>query len=166
MKNITKFCAKSDIKPLFTKVYVYEEKGDKFAVATDSFRLVEWKIEDEFSKENITPGYYDVKNWVEMCKSYNKKNKDIVTFMNAIKSNSAVNEKFDEGFPEYKKLIPKETTDFDGTLKVNKEYFFDFVDMMPIGRFLSLDFKEIKQDNQKIYYKDKDTMIILMALTY
>ncbi len=164
MKNITKFCAKSDIKPLFTKVYVYEEDGDKFAVATDSFRLIEWKIEDDFAKEYITPGYYNVKNWVEMCKSFNKKNRDVVSFVNAIKSNSVINENFKEDFPDYKKLIPGETINFDGTIQVNKDYFFDFVDMMPSNKFTALDFSEIKQNNKMLYYSNEDTKILLMGL--
>lgn len=164
MKNITTFCAKSDIKPLFNKVYVYEEGEDKFAVATDSFRLVDWKIEDEFLKEYIVPGYYNSKNWIEMCRAYNKKNKDLITFANSIKSNTVINEKFDETFPDYKKLIPTETVDFNGTLSVNKDYFYDFVDLMYIDKFNALNFNEIKQNDKMLFYESKDIRIILMAL--
>ena len=54
MKDITSFCDKTEIKPEISLVYVHSSNGNKYAVATDGFRLIEWKIEDDFLKEVIT----------------------------------------------------------------------------------------------------------------
>ena len=62
MKDITSFCDKTEIKPEISLVYVHSSNGNKYAVATDAFRLIEWKIEDDFLKEVITDGFYNAKN--------------------------------------------------------------------------------------------------------
>lgn len=164
MKDITTFCLKTDIKPQLQKVYVYEKDGKKFAVATDTFRLVEWEIKDDFLKEYITPMYYDQKLWKEMCKAYNKKNRDIRAFSNALRSNEVINKNFDYQYPDYLILLENETKDFDNSVKVNQEYLFDFLNLVPKNKYNTLDFSEIKLTDKMIVYKDNDIKLILMQI--
>ncbi len=163
MKDITTYCAKSDIKPVLTKVYVHTKNDEKFAVATDAFRLIEWKITDDFLIEYIHDGFYDAKKWKEMCKAYNKKSKDLVTFANTIKENAVVNENFKEDFPNYEQLIPGKTKSFDGTMVFNLQYLKEFLDLIPLNKFQSVDFLFIKQTDRMIIYKDDNIVNILMA---
>jgi hypothetical protein len=164
MRDLTTFCATSDIKPVLTKVYVYEENDRKFAVATDAFRLVEWEIENDFLKKNITPGFYTASKWKNMCKAYNKKNKDIRSFIEARDENILINKNFVEDFPNYKQIIPTDTKELIGNFSVNMEYFIDFIKMMPQLKFKELNFNKIKQNDKMLYYEDYELKIILMNL--
>ena len=90
MNDITSFCSNSYIKPILTKVLVHQKDGKKYAVATDSFRLIEWEITDDFLFESIKCGYYNIIEWKTMCKAYNKKKKDLKTFYSVLKDKPEV----------------------------------------------------------------------------
>jgi len=164
MKDITNFCYSSDIKPIFQKVYVYEKGEDKFAVATDTFRLVEWKIEDPFLKENILNGYYEKKIWKDLCKCYNKSKRDLKLFEEFINKNISINENFKEDFPDYYKILPKELYEFDRSMNFNLDYFIDFLKMIPEKRFKKVSLRDIRCSDKAMWYEDPQLKIILMAL--
>jgi len=164
MKDITTFCSKTDIKPQLKKVFVKEKDGEKYAIATDAFRLVEWKIKDNFLKEYITPMYYDQKIWKEMCKSYNKKNRDLQEFSNALRSNEVINKDFNYEYPDYEKLLENDFISFDNDVKVNLEQFIDFLKLIPNDKYNTINFNEIKKTERMIVYKDNEITLLLMQL--
>lgn len=169
MQDITKFTAKDKIKPELSMVYVHKKDGNKYAVATDAFRLVEIKL-DDFLNEMIELGYYSVDNWKKMCKSYNKKNRDLQTFSNLMKANNAIFGDKDWNYPEYSNIFPKEDelviwkSVKTGNL-FNKKYFIEFIEMIPEKSFGTLDFNNIllKQEKEMLYYKSDNIKLLLMA---
>jgi hypothetical protein len=161
MKDITPFLSTSNIKPELAHIYVH----DGIAVATDSYRLAEIKL-DDFCKENIPNGYYEKKKWQAMCKAYNKKTKDITAFMHAIIENNAVMQEKskDYNYPDYKQIIPQENTltPFTNDMKFNKVFLSDFMELMQHP--LHVDFSLIKTNNKMIMYQDNTITLLLMKI--
>ena len=100
-----------------------------------------------------------------MCKAYNKKNQDLKTFADTIKANNAVMNSKDWSFPEYQKIIPTTPGEFNSLVKMNKEYFIDFLELMPDLKFQELNFSQIKIDGKMIIYKDETLTLLLMQLS-
>ena len=161
MKDITNFCANHEIKPELSMVYVHKKDGNTYAVATDTFRLIEIKL-DEFLNGNIEDGYYSKENWKKMCKAYNKKNQDLQKFSETMKANKAVYGEKDWKYPDYKNIIPAETVAFK-PVKVNREYFIDFISMIT-DNFGNVDLDDIKMvsKNNMLYYVSEDIKLLLM----
>jgi DNA polymerase III sliding clamp (beta) subunit (PCNA family) len=165
MKDITSFCATTDIKPSLTKVFVKEENGIKIAVATDAFRLIKWEINDDFLKEVIPVGFYNRKIWKDLCSAYNKKKRDLSLFSELIKMNEVLNKDFNEQYPDFESIIPSETDNFRIDCVVNADYFKDFIDLIPKDLSKKLDFKRIRTKGKMLVYKDDFGLtILLMAL--
>ena len=102
--NITKVASQSEIKPELKTVFVKHTDLGITYVATDSFRLIEVKIEDESIKSIIPEGFYDLKEWATFAKETQKKNPD-ADFMLSI---SPMQNKKDWYYPKYKQIFPKE----------------------------------------------------------
>lgn len=167
MKDITSFCDKTGIKPELELVYVHTKNGKKYAVATDAFRLIEWKITEDALIEFIADGFYNAKKWTEMCKAWNKKNQDLKSFSDAMKQNFAIT-KQDYNYPEYTVIIPEDIKSFDDSLSVNDNKFIDFIKIIPKDIYGRVHFSDIKigtkNGKQMIYYSDDTHKILLMPM--
>lgn len=166
MKNITTFLSKSTIKPELAHVFVNEKDGAKYAVATDSFRLAELTITDDFLKDNLTTGYYTAKQWIELCKAYNKKKRDITAFMHTMLQVNAMQPIIykDWQYPDYKQIIDRfESTGEGINQKFNPEYLIDFITLMPQIPY-GINTNEIKHNAQMIVYKNESITLLLMAI--
>lgn len=171
MKDITSFCDKTGIKPELELVYVHTKNGKKYAVATDAFRLIEWKITEDALIEFIADGFYNAKKWTEMCKSWNKKNQDLKSFSEAMKQNLAIT-KQDYIYPDYVQIIPDITPenikDFNSSICVRDKQFIDFINAIPKDNFGRLKFWDIKigtkNGKEMIFYWDDTYKILLMPM--
>ena len=171
MKDITSFCDKTEIKPEISLVYVHSSNGNKYAVATDAFRLIEWKIEDDFLKEVITDGFYNAKKWKQMCTAYNKNNRDLKTFSDLLKENISTTNQ-DYNYPDYVQIIPdivpENIKDFNSSVCVNDKKFIDFINLIPKDIHGRLKFWDIKigtkNGKEMIFYWDDTLKILLMPM--
>lgn len=159
MQNITPFLSDSTIKPELAHVYVH----NGVAVATDSYRLVEIKL-DELCI-SIPNGYYEPKKWIAMCKAYNKKNQDLYAFMVAVNENNIptnIEKRKDYNYPEYKAIIPqeKDLKPFAGDMKFTTSFLQDFIEIVSSPNN-SINFSNIQTDGKMLYYKT-DTMKVLL----
>lgn len=169
MQDITIFTATTDIKPELSKIYVHEigSQGIKYAVTTDSFRLVRVKLPD-ILQEYMPVGYYQVKAWKEIVKAYNKKNKDIKVIMDTIAGQKVLQDQYkDYYYPEYTQIIPTddELESFNDQYTFNKDYLLDFITLIHGDKFGNVSLKDIKQSKSRkmIIYKTEDITILLMA---
>jgi DNA polymerase III sliding clamp (beta) subunit (PCNA family) len=161
MKDITPFLSNSTIKPELMHVYV----NDGHAVATDSFRLIEIKL-DDFCAENIPSGYYSATKWKTMCKAYAKRDKDIETFMRTVQENAIYADTHkDFNYPSYKNVIPTadKLSDFNPDVKFNLDYFVDFLKVVA-GTTDVVDFAKIKTDGNMAYFENDTTKLLLMKI--
>lgn len=107
--------ALGNLKPELGSVYLYQENGDLFFVATDSFRLAEKRV--TVKKEVLPRGaLIPIRNVTEMCKLFESEERDIemrfgkgqVSFSGA---GFLITSRLLEGtFPDYRQIIPKEST--------------------------------------------------------
>ena len=161
MKNITPFLSKSSFKPQMQYVRVHKVKGIKYAMATDSFRLVQHRIDPFFSRF-IKDGYYTVKQWKGICKGINRKTPEM------LKVQSIVDERMDlERFEpiDYIKIMPKkkDLKPFDGTMSLAGNYLIDFIKMVQTKKGdVIFDFNKIKQTDKAMYFEDDEIKVILM----
>ena len=107
----------SVIKPELSSVYIYEEDNKTYFVSTDSFRLAEKIIIKK--KKNTAPSFLlPLRNAIELLRILNQMEQDMDI---AVKINeNQVSFEFDNVFvtsrlidgvfPDYKQIIPKETT--------------------------------------------------------
>lgn len=161
MRDITNFLSKSMIKPELAHVYVQEG----YAIATDSFRLIEIKL-DDFCTENIASGYYSATKWKTMYKAYTKKTKDIETFMRTIQENALYADTHkDFNYPSYKNVIPTadKLKDFNHDVKFNLEYLVDFLEVVA-GASEVVDFAKIKTDGNMAYFENDTVKLLLMKI--
>lgn len=168
MKNITTFTNKDSIKPELQMVYVHEINGTKYAVATDSFRLAQYKL-PEFMQEHMQAGYYQPKAFKELCKAHNKKNPDLRAIESILIQQEALQSQYTGyNYPTYEHIMPTEETlikDFDSSTRFNIDYFMDFLNLMQVDRFNSISFNDIKQtDSGMTFYVNKDIKLLLMPL--
>ncbi|MDP2649983.1 MAG: DNA polymerase III subunit beta, partial [bacterium] len=120
------------IKPELASVYVYYEDGYLIFAATDSFRLAEKKIQYREEKEDIPPIIIPAKNASELSRILEMESDgDMEVFIDenqcSIRRNGlyVTSRIIDGSFPDYRSIIPKETTteavllkeDFANTLK-------------------------------------------------
>ena len=131
LKSVYYSASVSEIKPEIGSVYVYPEENNLFFVSTDSFRLAEKKIK---IKDNLSFGGFllPFKNVVEIIKIFEEETDDLKITLQ--KNQIAISNKdiyltsrvVDGVFPDYKQIIPKESTtevvvlkqDFISSLKI------------------------------------------------
>lgn len=165
MQKITKYLSKSQIKPELSLVYVHEIDGLKYAVATDSFRLVQELIPD-ILQDAIQYGYYQPKAWDEIVKAYNKKIPDIRTIDNTVQGQQAIQMQYSTyNYPEYQRIIPTDAdlTSYSPEKPLNMQYFKDFLDMITLDKYGHFNFSDIKQGKTgMLYYKTETLKVLLM----
>lgn len=163
MKDITTFVSKTNFKPEIEMVYVKEKEGSKYAVATDTFKLIEIKL-DEFCSEYIDCGWYSVSKWKGMCKAYNAKKRDIKTFESLIQENALTKEQRKNWtFPSYENIFPTEFKEFQANSEFTKEHLIEFIKILPNkDKFNYIDFSKIKDSGKMIYFENENTKIMLM----
>jgi DNA polymerase-3 subunit beta len=106
--------ATSSIKPELSSVYLYADDGDLIFVATDSFRLAEYKlpVKDIGEFESVLIPY---KNVVEIIRIFEDLDEEITLYFKddqiIIQSENikVVSRVVEGNFPDYNQIIPKET---------------------------------------------------------
>jgi len=170
MIDISKYVSKNKDKKILTYVYYKKEDWYGVAVATDTFRLGEVKIQNENIVKILKDGLYSPRSWKEITKILNKKNSgtllDLDKIMDIVKREMAVQPEC-ESYPDYKRIIPPENelVSFDTTLDVNADYFIDFVkDIGNNDDFNIIPWNKIKQNKQTIIYMDSVTTLLVMSM--
>jgi len=167
MKNITTFLSKNSFKPELGIVYVHEIEGVKYAVATDSFRLVEEKL-PILLQEKMPCGYYQAKAYAEIVKEWNKSKQDIIAIVDTIQAQTAIQERYkDYNYPEYRQIIPlqAELVAFDSLQSFNVDYFKDFLSLMDCkNKHFSFENIKSEKNGRMIVYRNDDITLVLMAL--
>jgi DNA polymerase-3 subunit beta len=134
--------ATSSIKPELSSVYIYHNDGDLIFVATDSFRLSEYKlnVKDAGEFESVLIPY---KNVVEIIRIFEDLDEEITLYFKddqlIIKTEEirVVSRVVEGNFPDYNQIIPKETsTEID----VLKE---DFAQGLKLSNVFSDNFNQV-----------------------
>jgi hypothetical protein len=168
MQKLTNFLSKSNIKPEISMVYVHEIDGLKYAVATDSFRLIQERLPD-ILQDIVSYGYYQPKAWTEIVKATNKKIPDIGTILDTVAGQEALQMRYSGyNYPNYQAIIPKEEAllPFDPAHTYNMDYLKDFLDIITLDKYNSFSFSYLKMGTNKgmLYYKTDTTLVLLMAI--
>jgi len=138
----------SDIKPEYSSVFIYQESGILFFVATDSLRLSEKKIPNK----NITDFngvIIPIKNINEISKIIEDIDGDIDVFFNKNQlsisnQNIYITTRVVNGvFPDYRQIIPKENTTSIIILKQ------DILDALKISNIFSDNFNKVNITTNK-----------------
>lgn len=177
MKQLLQYTSKSTIKPELAHIYVHKgevygsDDQNLYAVATDSFRLLEIKITDPYLLEYAPTGYYTQKEWQTLSTLIGKKKRDIQdiqTLLNNIKAHQDNYKGYN--YPQYKQIIP--TTDkLDNItslvdIKVNGDYFIDFIASIPQDKFFGVQLNDIKikKDKRMITFIKDNTKALVMLM--
>ncbi len=116
IKSVWYSASNSTIKPELSSVYIYQEAGKIFFVATDSFRLAEKKM---FLKNNneFKPILIPIKNIPEIIRileSEESEEKNIILNIGENQISFSTNKVYitsrltEDNFPDYNQIIPKE----------------------------------------------------------
>jgi DNA polymerase-3 subunit beta len=132
----------SEIKPEIGSVYIYPEDDMLVFVATDSFRLAEKKIKikQKLSFEGILLPF---KNTVEIMKIFDQADEDIIITLQKNQISFAAPRVYvtsrvvNGSFPDYKQIIPKNSTTEAVVLKQ------DFLASLKISNIFSDKFNEV-----------------------
>ena len=123
VRNVLYAASISDIKPEISSVYIYQNQDELVFVATDGFRLSEYKI--AYQVEGFTGVIVPIKNIIEVIKilELEKGNLDVFVEDNQIGfkiDNLLVVSRLINGvFPDYKQIMPKSFSS-QLTLKVSE----------------------------------------------
>lgn len=116
VRNVLYSASTSLIKPELASVYMYHEDGMMIFVATDSFRLAEKKVPLK-TEEDIPTTIMPIKNTSELIRILETQtNGDINVYIDENqysiqKGDLYVTSRIIDGsFPDYKSILPKETT--------------------------------------------------------
>lgn len=138
-KSVWYAASVSSMKPELSSVYVFEEAGSLVFVATDSFRLAEKKIKTNV--ENFESVLIPQRNVLEITRIIEDYGGEVqITFEDDRVSFSIKDEVYlvtrviDGNFPDYKQIIPKESTtevnvlkdDLQNTLKISNIFSNNF----------------------------------------
>ncbi|MDP3800190.1 MAG: DNA polymerase III subunit beta [bacterium] len=141
LSQLVGFVSNSETRPEITGVLLYKNSGEKFltAVATDSFRLGEKKIE---LKEEYIDVVFSVivpsKTITEVVRVFSDKTEDlnIIFEKNQIgfelNKTEIVSRLIEGNYPDYKRLIPSE---FNTVVKLDKDRFSKLIKL--VGLFSS-----------------------------
>ena len=167
-KNLTNFIDTKSVKEDINYIKVLKRDNILYAVATDSFRLLEVKITDEFLLENLFEGFYSVKEWLELCKNYNFKKINMPAFLLELKKVQAMQENRNFNYPAYEKVIPTKVEDITSLdFEVNFNYLVDFLDTTKNRKnnAILMNSLKISKDKKMLYYKDDNIVALLMLMT-
>lgn len=115
IRCVSQSASLSIIKPELSAVYIYHENNSLIFVATDQFRLSEKKIEYKTNLE-IPPVIIPVSNAHELVRVLENVEGEVDVYIDenqiSIKTSDlyATSRIIDGSFPDYKVIIPKETT--------------------------------------------------------
>ncbi len=158
MIDITTFLEKNSIKDICRLVYV----NNAVAVATDSFKLIEIKLDDHCT-ENIPNGYYEISAWKKMCKAYNAKKQDLKTFMEEIvNNNTTITKHKDEQYPDYEKILNGEFNDLDLNSCFTKKHLITFIEILPEMTYQIVNLSDIKDNGKMIKFENDEMRVVLM----
>lgn len=169
MKDISTFCSKIKLKPEL--MYIKISDDYKQAIATDSFRLAIQEIPDIlqelFEAEKVS--WLNPKIYKQIVKEYNKRRNNLTILQDIVRENKVYNQKMPEFvYPDVSKIIPKddELVDFNNMVKVNGDYFKDFIDLVKKKSFLEFDFSKLKykESNKMLYYRGAELTLLVMCL--
>lgn len=184
MIDISHYCAKSDINPEISYVYIKNTGETLECVATDSYRLA--RIVYKFSEgdntllESLPSGLYVPQAFHNLCVTWNKKKATVTDKMNVIEllklcTSTLKYKHFTmEQYPDYNQLIP--TKDIvksnDGLLgKYNAKYLIDHIELLARLKqddYGSISIGEIYDSSKRMnVYHDKETgnTLLLMQVT-
>jgi DNA polymerase-3 subunit beta len=142
IKSVYYSASISEVKPEIGSIYIYPEDDVLVFVSTDSFRLAEKKIKMK-QKMSFSGILLPFKNAIEIVKIFESINEDLkITIQkNQISfktTNIYVTSRIVDGaFPDYKQIIPKETTTDIIVLKQ------DFISSLKISNIFSDKFNQI-----------------------
>lgn len=132
--DISKFAYYGEIKPELNSIYVKHTESGLIYVATDSFRLIEIKLESEDIKSIISEGFYSLKDWSILAKETQKKTPEPELMLSIYPEES----KKEMTYPDYDKIIP--TDDL-----VNYEIDLKLYDLRLLNDFVKLSEKFINK---------------------
>lgn len=164
MFDISKYTSTNKIKEVLTYVYVHMVDGQKVAVATDTFRIAQVKINGLLA-ESIECGFYSKKSWKEITKLLNKNtllvHKEVIDI---VKKEMSVQP--EEDFPNYLSIIPKEEDceDFNGYFSINGDFLCDLIKDVQNKKYKMFDFFNLKKHERKIIYRDDESIIMIMEM--
>lgn len=165
-KNLTNFINTKSVKEDINYIKVLKRDNILYAVATDSFRLLEVKITDKFLLENLFEGFYSVKEWLELCKNYNFKKINMPAFLLELKKVQAMQENRNFNYPAYEKIIPTKVEDITSLdFKLNYNYLVDFLEVIKENETIEMNKIKITQNKRMLYYKNNDIVVLLMLQT-
>lgn len=139
LKGVWYAASVSNMKPELSSVYIYSDSGELFFVATDSFRLAEKKIKAKV--DNFESILIPQRNVLEIIRIFEDVDSKIKVNFDEDKISFEVKDEIylvtrviDGNFPDYKQIIPKESTttvtllknDFQNTLKVSNIFANNF----------------------------------------
>jgi len=142
IKSVYYSSSVSEIKPEIGSIYIYPEDDMLVFVATDSFRLAEKKIKIK-QKLNFNGILIPFKNTTEIIKVFDGINEDlnIILSKNQISftaPNIYLTSRVIDGlFPDYKQIIPKDSTTQAVVLKQ------DFISSLKVSNIFSDKFNQI-----------------------
>lgn len=123
IKTVWYSASLSDIKPEIASVYVYQDGGELFAVATDSFRLAEKKIALSQKIEDPIKLIIPFKNAVELVRVFEVVDDQLkITFSShqfTVETDSIFfsSRLVDGIYPDYRQIIPKQAATHSVVLK-------------------------------------------------
>ncbi len=113
LKRVVYAASASDIKPEISSVYLYSDNDQVFFVATDSFRLAEYKLPTKKAL-NLSPAIIPVRNTNEIIRALDQLDEDLLlnNDKNQISLTSPgvylVSRLVNGVYPDYKAIVPKE----------------------------------------------------------
>lgn len=161
LKTVSFAASLSDIKPEIASIYIYNQDNELFFVATDSFRLIEKKI--NFNIKESFSLIIPLKSVTEIIRAIDNLNTNVVISFN--NNQLAINTDnfyltlriIDGTYPAYQQIIP---TSFNTELTIKKDEFLNILKLANIftDKFNQIDLSinpknnivEINSCNQEI----------------
>lgn len=153
IKSVYYSSALSDIKPEIGSVYIYPEEDMLVFVSTDSFRLAEKKIKIK-QKLSFDGILIPVKNIIEIVKVFDGIDEDLLIILQKTQISFSTSNIYltsrvvDGNFPDYKQIIPKNSTTEAVVLKQ------DFISSLKLSNVFSGKFNQITisiKPNEKVF---------------
>ncbi|MDP3764731.1 MAG: DNA polymerase III subunit beta [bacterium] len=166
LSQLVGFVSNSETRPEITGVMLYKDAGEKFltAVATDSFRLGEKKIELKEEYKDVTFSVIvPARTITEVVRVFSDKTEDINIILEKnqigfeLNKTEIISRLIEGNYPDYKRLIPNE---FNTVVRLDKDRFSKIIKL--VGLFSSkvndIKLSFVKENGPKlvIYAGDSD----------